>query len=204
MLFQIETQRPMQSVNDLDAVKAKIESATESLDMGGIVKSMEQLKNLAGVGKKYQADKESINILKTYSLGGPTAIIGLYADKLDLNYNEKTTLDLANDIGLIDRTTRKKLFREGLENTLTDFQKLQIKSVQIGLKLDGKYMGEIDGIFGSKSTIALEGLIIENSPVIEEAKILLKDLEMKSEDQAQKSKLSNPGMKENSPGGRTY
>ena len=99
-------------------------------------------------------------------------------DKNILDDNERETLKLAIDFGLLDETTREKYYKESLAGTLTPFQKKKIEEVQKGLKEDGKYDGEIDGIFGNASTNALQGLLTEHKN-LQEIKDVLEHFDVK-------------------------
>ena len=119
------------------------------------------------------------NIENAFRMDGPIGLIKMYntekkVDETILDTNEKETLEVATAIGLTDKETREKLYTESLNDTLTGFQKDQIMKIQKGLRVDGKYDGEIDGIFGEKSINALIEMLIENSQVVEQASEILK------------------------------
>ncbi|PHN04380.1 peptidoglycan-binding domain-containing protein [Flavilitoribacter nigricans] len=102
-------------------------------------------------------------------------------DEKVLDSNEISTFDKAYVLGLMDKSTRQKLFQESLDGALTPFQLEQIKDVQRGLKKDGKYEGIIDGKFGPESTHALKEMIFENEG-FREARELIENLDLQEND----------------------
>lgn len=118
-------------------------------------------------------------------------------DKNILDPNENFVWKAASNLGLVNKEAREDLFKRGLEGSLTEYETQLIKEIQKGLKDDGKYNGEIDGLFGSKSTKALKNLIEENK-VFRNAKRSIGDFEIELGGELPFDDLNNLGKPEES------
>jgi DNA-binding transcriptional MerR regulator len=86
-------------------------------------------------------------------------------DQLYINDSEKFIFKTSFALGLTKENTREDLFNQALAGGLDEFTLDKIKEIQMYLKVEGNYEGEIDGLFGSESIASLKELSKNHLPI---------------------------------------